>query len=508
MGNSVLIMGIDGASWDFLKPWINDGKLPTLKKLIDLGSSGDLRTVVPPLSSAAWISMVTGKNPGKHGIYGFLDENGQLLDSTSIKSERIWNILSESDKRCCVIGVPLTYPVDNINGCMISGVLTPPDKKDYFYPAELLPMLKKYDYQIIVEFEKNDPLMPDQQNVIERRDYFLKKIYYVMEKKYLAIKELMSDRWDFFMFVISETTHVKDLFWDKKDVVLEFYQKLDSYLDDLIKSYSAKNPNSCIFIVSDHGFSAAPKRSFNFRVWMNNEKIIKDNRTILQKFIPKFYRKLSRMKMLRLAFRFTKTKNIRDSFQKKITQSSNVYYQYPGISINKNGMKEQEYEELRDKIISKLLKMRDPLNNDKVFQIVEKREAVYSGGSSKFAPDVVIIPMSNYANVFSYESDRLIEDIKLNLPGRHFSDMFGIFVAYGDYVRNGDIGNISILDVFPTVLYILGIPIDRDVDGRVLKEIFKPNSELFNKDINYAAGVHDNLSEKNMIKNILNDIKV
>jgi len=217
MGNSVLIMGIDGASWDFLKPWINDGKLPTLKKLIDLGSSGDLRTVVPPLSSAAWISMVTGKNPGKHGIYGFLDENGQLLDSTSIKSERIWNILSERDKRCCVIGVPLTYPVDNINGCMISGVLTPPDKKDYFYPAELLPMLKKYDYQIIVEFEKNDPLMPDQQNVIERRDYFLKKIYYVMEKKYLAIKELMSDRWDFFMFVISETTHVKDLFWDKKD---------------------------------------------------------------------------------------------------------------------------------------------------------------------------------------------------------------------------------------------------------------------------------------------------
>src|SRR3989338_7857237 len=478
MDNNVLIAGVDGASWNFLMPWINDGELPALKRLLGSGSSGDLKTVVPPLSSAAWISMVTGKNPGKHGIYEYLDESGRLLTSKSVKSEKVWNVLSQHGKRCCIVGVPLTYPVEAINGYMVSGVLTPHNEKVYSYPSEIMSLLRKYDYRISVEYEKNDPLIPDQQNVIERRDHFLKEIYYAMERKYLALKELMNERWDFFMFVFTETTYVKDLFWDKKEVVLEFYKKFDSYLDDLIKTYSAKNPDPYIFVVSDHGFSASPKRSFNFRVWMNNEKILEDKRTMLQKIVPKVYKRLIKIKLSKLLFLLPRPKIVRESFQRRIVQSSGIYYKYPGIFIDKSGMKEDEYEGLRDKIIPRLREMRDPANNSKIFQIVEKRESVYSGENSKFAPDVVVIPMSNYANVFSYESDKSVEDIKLYLPGRHFSDMFGIFLAYGGSIRKGKLSGVSILDIFPTVLHILGIPIAKDVDGKVLTGIFKQNSGL------------------------------
>ena len=81
MKNSVLIMGIDGVSWDLLRPWIEDGKLPTLSRLVQKGASGNLKTVIPPLSCTAWTSLFTGTNPGKHGIYEYTTESGKLINS-------------------------------------------------------------------------------------------------------------------------------------------------------------------------------------------------------------------------------------------------------------------------------------------------------------------------------------------------------------------------------------------------------------------------------------------
>ncbi len=509
MKKSVLIIGIDGASWDFLKPWIDDGKLPALKSLLESGASGDLKTVIPPLSCSAWTSLFTGTNPGKHGIYEYLTDSGELINSRQIKSEKIWNILSNYNKRCCVINVTMTYPLEEINGYMISGILTPPNEKIYSYPPELMNLLKKHGYKISIKYEDKYAFLPDQKNIAEQKDKILTESYDIFNRRYLTAMDIMNEQWDFFMFVFVENALAQYLFWDKKEIILDFFKKIDLCIDDMIKKFSAKNPNPYVFIVSDHGFSAAPKRSFNFRVWMNNEKILEDKRTALQKIIPKVYRKISKLHLSKLLFFSSKSKNIRESFQRNMAKSSNIYYKYPGIFISREGMKENEYEELRDKIISKLRNFRDPANNGKIFQIVEKRESVYSGEYSKLGPDVVVVPISNYQNVFSYESDKLVEDIKLHHPGRHFSDMHGIFLANGYDVRKGTIKNASIMDIFPTVLHILGVPVPKDVDGKVLTEIFKQNSELSKQKIIYAAeNNYINLSEKNRIKIVLKDIKI
>ncbi|RLE47527.1 MAG: hypothetical protein DRJ18_03130 [Candidatus Methanomethylicota archaeon] len=68
----VIVIGLDGATWKLIKPWAEEGKLQTLKRLMEEGAYGELKSTIPPITAAAWASLLTGKNPGKTGIYDFL----------------------------------------------------------------------------------------------------------------------------------------------------------------------------------------------------------------------------------------------------------------------------------------------------------------------------------------------------------------------------------------------------------------------------------------------------
>ena len=182
MKNKVLIMGLDGVSWKLLKPWINDGKLPTLSKLLKEGAESDLRTTVPPISCSAWTSLFTGKNPGKHGIYEYTSDLGELVNAKSIKVEKIWQVLSYYNKRCCVINVPATYPVEKLNGYMVSSILTPPQEEIYSYPPELMSILKKHDYQIRVNYQ-NQIKLPNEQYILHQRIIILNRIYSLLKNR-------------------------------------------------------------------------------------------------------------------------------------------------------------------------------------------------------------------------------------------------------------------------------------------------------------------------------------
>ena len=506
MKNSVLIIGLDGVPWDLLKPWIDEGKLPAFSKLLKKGSGGSLRTTIPPFSSSAWTSLFTGKNPGKHGIYEYTTDLGKLINSKSIKVAKIWQILSHYKKRCGVINVIMTYPVEKVNGYMVSGVLTPQKEKIYSYPSKLMSVLKKHKYEIRIRYGKNR-LLPNKKYIIERRYDFLKKLYDILEKRYYTLKELMDEPWDFFMFVIDETAMLQHLFLDRKDVMLKFFKKIDFYIDDLIKTFSTKNTNPYIFVVSDHGFSSSPIRSLNMRVWLEKNGILKDNRTFQQKVILKVYNKLNKFYLSELILFFNKTRRSREVFQRKLSVSSSVYYKYPGIYIRQDQLKDMKYWKLRDNLIRDLRQIRDPLSNEKVFQIVEKKKVIYSGNYTKFVPDIVALPNYKYNVIFSYDSNTLFDDVEMHLRGKHFSDIYGMLLASGKEMRQGTIKNASIYDIFPTVLHILDVSLPKDLDGKVLKSIFKPKSYLQNKRIVYSEVNVKTLQEKNNIQDVLQNIK-
>lgn len=67
--NKVLVLGLDGATFDLIKPWAAAGYLPTLKRLMEEGAHGSLRSTTPPMTGQAWTSFATGVNPGKHRLY-------------------------------------------------------------------------------------------------------------------------------------------------------------------------------------------------------------------------------------------------------------------------------------------------------------------------------------------------------------------------------------------------------------------------------------------------------
>ena len=155
MTNKLLIIGLDGATLDLIEPWAKEGKLPVLAGLMQRGAYGRLKSVLPVLSSAAWTSFMTGMNPGKHGLFDFVKRapNSYWLrpvNRSHIRSASLWKLLSSEGKRVVVVNVPMTYPPEQVNGILITGLGTPA-YKTFTYPEDLSQVLVDRGYQADLE---------------------------------------------------------------------------------------------------------------------------------------------------------------------------------------------------------------------------------------------------------------------------------------------------------------------------------------------------------------------
>jgi predicted AlkP superfamily phosphohydrolase/phosphomutase len=169
----VLVIGWDSAPPDLVFDKFID-KMPNIKRLIDNGIYGELKSTIPAITCPAWMSMLTSKNPGKLGFYGFRNRKDYSYDgmtmanSTSVKEDIVWDILSKIGKKSIIIGVPQTYPPKSINGYMITCFLTPDTKSHYTYPPEL---------KAEVERVSNGYMLDVENFRTENKDLLLKEIY-------------------------------------------------------------------------------------------------------------------------------------------------------------------------------------------------------------------------------------------------------------------------------------------------------------------------------------------
>ncbi len=137
-GHRILILGVDGATFDLIEPWAAAGYLPNFARLMARGVHGELESTLPPVTSPAWPCFMTGCNPGKHGVFDFIRPHGDgfdLVNSTSIRQPTIWQILSEAGLQVGVMNVPVTYPAQPVNGFMITGLLSPPAGRAHLLPG-------------------------------------------------------------------------------------------------------------------------------------------------------------------------------------------------------------------------------------------------------------------------------------------------------------------------------------------------------------------------------------
>jgi len=519
MDNKLLVIGLDGGTFDLLLPWMKEGILPNLKKIAKEGVSGRLKSVLPPITASAWTSFYTGKNPGKHGVFEFLiKKDGSYeeipANSTFCKSTTLWELLGKEGKRIAVLNVPMTYPPQKVNGVMICGFLSSRRNRDFIYPPSLLNEIenkfgpyylfgKTIDIATPLSDKHIEAFIEDCQKMSE---YKFKVAHYLMEKEnydFIIFHEWGTDRIQHWLWHIIDKSHpryekrLEKKFYGK---ILNFYRYLDEQLG---KTIQLAGPQFSVLIMSDHGFCPVV-RSIDLNVWLLQEgyiQIKKDIKSQLRYFLWKHgltYERLYHflIKMIKYGVK-PKIVDPRDSLElfkigsRQLLLSLNdvdwtktrAYAKTSNIGqiiINLKGREPhgivnpgREYCLLLDEIAEKLKNLRDPKKGRRINGQIYTREESYQGEFSYNAPDITYLPQSD-----QYQAGKVM-GFGSNTPFIDFTGVFashnmdGILMVKGAKIKRGEVINgATIMDLAPTVLYLMGLKVPNDMDGKVLTEIF------------------------------------
>jgi predicted AlkP superfamily phosphohydrolase/phosphomutase len=517
----VVVIGIDSATFDVVEPLVEQGKLPVLSEFMKRGAWGRLQSTIPPVTPPAWTSLVTGKNPGKHGIFDFYGytTNGYerpIINSQAIKAKTLWNILSEGGKSVGIINVPLTYPPEKVNGFLIPGMQYAFDvNKGFTYPKDLLSEIEE-------RFGKYEVIYGDERSLYTNElDHFILKWKEITRKRQEIILYLIEKyNIDFFMPVFYSIDPIQHHFWKfydeshpqydeklaekYKNVIPEFYQIIDTYIGQILDKL---DKNTTVFIVSDHG-AGSHLGGFYVNKWLMKEKLLKVKKRyqplLWVRWPHMFFKVLKKFRYPAISwtiplFLYNQLKDrvdpreglkLSEIIDWKRTKVYSGNYTEQGIYINLKGrevhgtVEQSKYKQLRDYLIEKLLKIIDPKTGEKLVDAVLKKEEVYNGPYLQFAPDLFII-MKGGKILIQKDMHNGTFHYNPHIGGTHRVD--GIFLARGNLV-NGPLKlcNLKIVDLAPTILYLMGIEIPEDMDGRVLKEIIKDDF-LKQHSVNYGV---------------------
>jgi predicted AlkP superfamily phosphohydrolase/phosphomutase len=515
----VLVIGLDGASLDLIRPWAAQGLLPTFKRILEQGVSGPLESVIPPLTGPAWISFMTGKNPGKHSIYDFIvrsskNYTGQPISSNFRDGDTLWDILSKAGKKVGVFAVPATYPTEPVNGFMVSGMLTPAQAIDYAYPLSLVEELKK----AVPGFS----MMPEGTSHPLGHEHELVKALHDLSENMLKATDFLMHKyvdWDFYMVVFKETDVVMHWLWRFMDVshpwyvkdasqelrlgIQNVYQKMDECVAELLRMVGE---DTLVMLMSDHG--AGPLDTyFHVNTWLVDQGFIKFNSdpiTLLKRLfyqlgitpigLYKLFMALRQGHQVARTMRTRKTtavgllRKVFLSFDSVNWQKSKAYSlgNYGQIYVNLKGREPQgivtpgvEYEQVVNDISSRLNQLKDSRTGKSIQGKVYRKEDIYQGDHLDDAPDIVFMPDDLRLNGFGqyqFPTKSWLEPT-FDRSGGHRMD--GTFMLYGPGVKSGKQINSKIIDLAPTILASMGLPIPDDMDGRVLSDAF--DEQYFNE---------------------------
>ncbi len=513
--NRVLVIGLDGATFDLIGPWIDAGDLPHLRALRDTGASGVLESVFPPLTPCAWPSFYTGKNPGKHGLFGYkVRRRGTYeeipLSASDRKGRTLFELIGDQGRKVAVLSVPMTYPATPVEGVLVTCLFTPKVEDIYrtacAWPAEFKEEMKRVIGTFRIHTEHTyakgriEDLLADYRGTLEQR---VKLLLHVMAHH----------PWDFAITVLNETDHIQHQIWhvidpahhrhDEREAgasggaMKSFWKDVDARLGEVLR---ATPPDTTVIVLSDHGHGP-----IYWWIHLNNflakKGYIRFRRrplTFLKRLLFRLgvtpanvWRILQSLGLLRrkkgggeegagsqgrLVRRFFLSE---DDIDWKRTRAWAVGHMGQ-INVNLAGrepsgiVKKSEVPELRRSLEADLLGIRDPASGKSVVRRLAPREDLFHGEFVTRASDFFIEtvdPGFQALGGASFISNRVIERSYGNSATHR---MNGIFLARGPWIRPGStITDARITDMAAMILHTLGLRIPEDMDGRIHPEILK-----------------------------------
>lgn len=464
----VLIIGLDGATLDLIEPWVKAGELPTFEKIMSEGSYGTLRSTLPPTTIPAWISLGTGNNPGRFGLYYMnkLSEDRKVKPNPPILKDYgfFWSKIAEK------------YKVGLLNIPFIRTKL----KTGFCVPGRL--PLDSYPKSVKEKLPAWEDLQPDWS---KGEEYNLKILKKMVENQTENIRYALRE-WDLdllFAFYVATDT-IQHQFWGYmdethrlykeskyKNEILNLYKKIDSALAEILGMIDEETN---LLMLSDHGFQAY-EYSIPINHWLRKEgylKLKEDNEEINSHFdrlLKKGYDYVQDTFLEKFVPSKIKTQAVDGFFpliDKAIDWDRSVAFAAHG-----GGGIYVEEKEIEEEISEKLLEIKNPYTGENAIRKAYSREEVYHGKYINKAPNILAVPQEQawIVSRLGYDSTVIERPSIMSGSGTHARD--GMIITSGpDFERGADI-EADIMDIAPTMLEMFDEGGIEDMDGEALEEV-------------------------------------
>ncbi len=490
--SKLVLIGWDGATFDIVTPMVEAGRMPNLEGLIRKGSSGRLRSTIPALTPTAWSTIGTGVNPGKHGIFDAMllsrsEHKMRFANASSRLVPTIWSLMSKQDITCGVFNVPLTFPAEAIRGYVVPGMFTPPDINPFMHPPWLEQELKG----VFGSYEQECSQVADPAaylelllKMIERREAY---VLYLMEKHpadFSFFTFIASDRVQHFFWKFLNAQHPQHVPFGS--AIEKVFERLDEALGRILEK---AGKDATVMMVSDHGMGPI-EHAFFLNSWLvkNGYLHLKEDPSVAFRkkqtpLLKKIWLKLMRMtlplvlqKKLDIDPVGRENSNLNLFLSLIDWEKTTVYSE--GVSgaiyINEGAVSENDRPALADELIGKLKAVQGP-DGRPVIKEIYRRDDLYSGAAVSEAGDLIVVCSSGYSliapNQFLYYGKEYRDELFISHRWSGGHEPEGIFVLSGHHARQCDKSiACSVVDVSPTVLYLMGQPVPDYMDGKVLTE--------------------------------------
>lgn len=423
-------LGLDGTPYTLALDLMERGVMPNLKALLSEGTLRRMDTVMPEVSSVAWTTFMTGVNPGRHGIFGFMElKPGYEMyfpNFSHMKARTLWDRLGESGRSSVVINVPSTYPARPLKGAMTAGFVAL-DLKKATYPDSVYQYLSGMGYRIDVDTVKA------RQNV----DFLVDDLKLTLARRREAILHFMDNEpWDLFLGVVTETDRLHHYLWDAyadpshrlHGFFFDYYREIDSLVGEFADRLKDRHPGVPLLIMSDHGFGAL-EWQVNINFWLKENGYLKLSKEPAQSW-----------------------EDIGPGTRAFALDPSRVYINLKG-KYKRGEVGPEEYGQLCDELARGLMSIE--VDGRKVLKAVYKKDEIYSGPCMENAPDLVLLSNPGFDLKGAISRDVLNE--KGFLTGMHTQDDAMLYIGMTDMPDKAGERKPSILDVPPTLCRFLAI---------------------------------------------------